>query len=345
MAFDRPTPVSGSAGRVGSSAGARGPSERLAPDAGGGWRRGPQCRRGRRWWRRRCTRADPADAARPDLERLDRHRTEQFGSEAGREEVGAEIGRHDGLLERAGRQRRRWTAVQRASVPRSDREVRRLVAAVAQWFEDASRSRQGHRARRTQSSSPSSSARAVGATPAALELVGRRRGRPASGAASCGAGRSRHRPARTPDVAASSSPGGRRRSMAMSADSTRGRGWNTVAGTRPTTLVVGPPRRLHRRDAVDVVARRGRDAFGDLALDEDDTAGDRRRLLEQAQQDGGADVVGQVGGQPPHRRRRASRRGRGRPRARRLARCAPAVRHRPPPREARRPAGGRVRPR
>ena len=95
----------------------------------------------------------------------------------------------------------------------------------------------------------SSSARAVGATPAASNASGATR--PASerrsilrrcpNPASTRANTRRRR---------SSSPGGSWRSRVTSAESTRGRGWNTVAGTRPTTAASAHHASLHRRDAV-----------------------------------------------------------------------------------------------
>ena len=111
----------------------------------------------------------------------------------------------------------------------------------------------------------------------------RPRAPPATAAASCAAARTRPRPAGTAPSGSASTRGDGSRVMRTSADSTRGGGMNTVGGTRPDHLGVGPVGHLHRRDAVGLVAGAGGEPFADLALHHHQHRGDRRHVRQQVE--------------------------------------------------------------
>ena len=121
------------------------------------------------------------------------------------------------------------------------------------------------------------------------------RHRRASGGASCGAGRTRCARAGTGRPAAASVGGVSRRTISTSADSTFGRGTNTLAGTRPTMRARRPVRDLHADRAVGGRARRGAQPLADLALDHHQHPRDRGHAVEQVGDERRGHVVGQVG--------------------------------------------------
>ena len=144
----------------------------------------------------------------------------------------------------------------------------------------------------------------LGADAGGGEVVDGRRGRRASGGASCGAGRSRPRPGRTRPRRRSSSPGGR---VAADVDERRldpGRGDEHGRRHLADHRGVGPPGPPHRRDAVGLGAGAGGQALAHLELHHHQHPLDGRRAREQVEHERRGDVVRQVGHQHPRRVRR-----------------------------------------
>ena len=189
----------------------------------------------------------------------------------------------------------RWKPSARTPVTRSERVSlagARTTSATAGSYRRGS-SAPAAAARRRQSSRASSSARASGRTPAASkasrrDLVGQGRG-----AASCGAGRSRPRPGRTRPLALGV-VAGRRVAPHARPGPTRpaGGGTNTLGGHLADDRGVGPPRHLHRRDAVGLGRRARRPAAPPpRAAPSRASARSAGTSLEQVEHQRGGDVV------------------------------------------------------
>ena len=224
--------------------------------------------------------------------RCARRRRRPTSGERPAHEVGVVVGHTGGAAPRRSRGRRRRLERERVGEVERDHLGVDQVVAVGAHAGDAQRERQlgrrsddVHRGRRYRATAgqpaPVLDVELLGACrrarrPRGANVGGRRR-RPASGAASCAADRSRRAPARTARRdrvdAGCGAPGDRdERGVDL-----RARQEHRRAGTCPTTSRRRPVRDLHRRGAVRRRRRRRGEPLADLALHHHQHAVDRRR--------------------------------------------------------------------